>query len=662
MKKLALFLSVILVLAVFASCGDNGSDIGVSADIEDSDTQESKIDTGTDDSEPQEEDSKTDSPEESVDDYEDDSDDEESKDPEGPLTTEYPVINGTFIQYFPFLSYSDAELTKHFDYLKEVGIEYLVLYVSANQNADGTFSTVYYPSEIAKKNKGSNYDDSNKDITKKMLDQCKSHGFKAFISLNYPSDSWFSKGVSDKKWSDNLAKVSVDIAEEMHDLYKKDYGDTFYGWYFVPEFDNNFNNYKDLHFDNAVSMLNIFLDGMTKVDSGMPFLISPYFGDKTPYSNAVDTASGWDRVFSKLNFRKGDIFCPQDCVGSGLASMKTFESYYAEFKKVVDKYPNLSFWGNPESFKQANWTSAPMTRFEAQLKAAQPYVEGFISFAYSHYYAPDIKKTSTFHDAYKKYYETGKVDYYSTNPKATPIKITGSQDASGVSITASFNNSKYGITYVEVFRESTRIGTVHTPESDYSAKTLEYFYKDNDLDKSGKIKYYVKAYDFLGDLVGEQSVTVEVKKVNKVSIDKPYTSDYDGNPGYPDRGGKMLTDGKYAPEATYSASDICGFADVSQVTFTIDLLSAQDIERVVARGVTEASGGLKMCSTIVVEFSTDGSTFTGTQTVSTAGHPDVAGFTVVDIPVNNIKARYVRVRYQDLQGWLFIDEIEVMAK
>jgi hypothetical protein len=275
---------------------------------------------------------------------------------------------------------------------------------------------------------------------------------KAYIAPIY-MDGWGETwGVGNKDIRDGFVADTLAISKEMYDLYKTEFGDTFYGWYFVPEFSNYFSCWSNDWYTYASEVLNSILEGYTAIDPAMPFLISPYFSDQAPCSNAADTAAAWDKIFSGINFRKGDIFCPQDCVGSGLANINDFTDYYAELKKVIDKYENLAFWGNPEDFVQANWTSAPITRYVLQLEKASQYVGGFISFAYSHYYAPDICGTDQFHNDYKKYYETGVVDYYGEDVNPEPVTFTASAVSTGVKLDASFKNCKYGITRVEFYR------------------------------------------------------------------------------------------------------------------------------------------------------------------------------------------------------------------
>lgn len=577
-----------------------------------------------------------------------------------------PAIKGSFIQYYSFVRYSDKALEQHFDYLSQAGIEFLVLFTSAFQNLDGTFSTVYYPSKIAAANKGSNYNDTHKNITKRMLDECKKHNIKAYISPTYNDHGWGKFGVSDREWVKEFSTTSVKVARELHDLYKAEYGDIFYGWYFVPEFANYFARYTDENFDNAILLLNTFVEGINGIDSTMPFLISPYFSIKPPYSNAADTAEAWRRILSGINFRKGDIFCPQDCVGSGLSTIDTFEEYYAEFKAVVDKQDNLSFWGNPENFKQSNWSAAPITRFATQLQIAAPYVEGFISFAYSHYYAPDIKKTQYFHDSYLEYIKTGEIIYFSDNESAVPIDLILTPLDRGVEIKATFNNCKYGISHIEVYREGVLMALVHTEDTNYSDKVQEYIFEDTGINDSGTYEYTVKAIDFLDEIRGE--ITAETELIIKeievgqlLSVEKPYITNYKGNNTYPDVTGKMLTDGIYATTDDFSDKNAIGFVGVRLVDIIIDLESEQEIGLVVPRALNSGSGGAAVSEIIEVSFSNNGISFTGAISVMATSYPMENGYTVVRIPTD-VKARYIKVCYKGLKGWLFIDEIEIYEK
>ena len=68
---------------------------------------------------------------------------------------------------------------------------------------------------------------------------------------------------------------------------------------------------------------------------------------------------------------------------------------------------------------------------------------------------------------------------------------------------------------------------------------------------------------------------------------------------YPDDGVR-LTDGKICPDDLYSDSAASGFADVSSVSFVIDLGELHSISTVVARGLSSGSGGAIISSQVAV--------------------------------------------------------------
>jgi hypothetical protein len=268
----------------------------------------------------------------------------------------------------------------------------------------------------------------------------------------------------------------------------------------------------------------------------------------------------------------------------------------ADIAKTPEPFP----LGQPESFKQANWSTAP-SPLCLPLQSAAPYAT-VISFAYSHYYAPDICGSDTFHEDYVNYYKTGKVTYYSDNEKIEPLSFEAVNGSSGVNLTASFNNCKYGISYVEFYRDSELVATSHTEMKNYADKTLTFTATDKNATSGQEYTYSVVAYDFILHKSEKQEKKLSVSVPECVSIVKPYTTDYDGNPNYPDDG-KRLTDGKYATTAEYSDKAASGFADVSNVAFVIDLGESTKISSVNARALSSGSGGAIVSTYVEVSFS-----------------------------------------------------------
>jgi len=133
-----------------------------------------------------------------------------------------------------------------------------------------------------------------------------------------------------------------------------------------------------------------------------------------------------------------------------------------------------------------------------------------------------------------------------------------------------------------------------------------------------------------------------------------------GGVPYPDDGRK-LTDGRIAQG--FEAGALVGWSDGSARTFTLDLGAEKTIRSV---SVWSLRGGLHAIfspESVSVEFSSDGKTWLGRQTVAKDRKPEdgktcePCAFKVE--PARAAKARYVRVQAVNAKGWTMLSEIAV---
>ena len=312
---------------------------------------------------------------------------------------EHPVVSGTFMQAWAFSGFSDEEIGRHFDSLLEVGIDTVILQSNAS-TPSGKFENVYYPSVIAEQNHTENFNPDNEQYVERCLAAAQKRGMKVFLGLN-SADEWWTEFVKDKQWYTMQAELGNQIAKEMYGLYKEKYPDAMYGWYFTWEFSNALWPYEY----RCADMLNISLDYLTGLDPSMPLMLSPFIGSNI---SACQMQASWVKLFSFTRFRQGDIYCCQDSVGAGYMPIEKLDKYFSALKNAVDTKPELAFWANNENFVQADWSSAPISRFVKQMKITSKYVENHVTFSYSHYYSPDMGKQA-YHEAYKRYYLTGEI-------------------------------------------------------------------------------------------------------------------------------------------------------------------------------------------------------------------------------------------------------------
>ncbi len=210
-------------------------------------------------------------------------------------------------------------------------------------------------------------------------------------------DDWWTLSRDESYYLSKAEKDNL-IARELYNLYKNKYPDAFYGWYWSWEMFVSPLMLEDLW---AV-MLNKTLGTLTELDNTMPLLFSPFAQKNLRILDGGTTRRMWERFFAKTNFRKGDIFAPQDSIGKisptgidkkALASTLTFlQSCYLASKKNE----NVRFFVNCELFSsrglstpEGAFDTASFERIKDQLKIASRFAEGIITFSYSHYIAPN---------------------------------------------------------------------------------------------------------------------------------------------------------------------------------------------------------------------------------------------------------------------------------
>lgn len=324
----------------------------------------------------------------------------------------YPIPRGTFIQDFLVANWSDDQWQKELKALKEAGMQYLVFGPALHTGKD-ELSKSLYPSKLIKKQKA-----KDKDLVERCLRNAQKAGFKVFLGLNF-HERWWS-GDGDEEWLLKQMEIGNQVADELIEKYKERYGNTMHGWYWVWEVANIEQLSQKKYKDALVKALNINLKHLHGVTPDMPFMLCPFMNYRI--GNAREYAESWEYVFARTNFQPGDIFAPQDCVGAGGLELNMIPEWFNELNRVVQTKPGLLFWSDAETFDQRFWTSAPLNRFVEQLKLTTPYVSKIITFAYSHYYSPNVVNDK-FHTAYLHYIKSGQLPETAPPPPVSGVVI-----------------------------------------------------------------------------------------------------------------------------------------------------------------------------------------------------------------------------------------------
>lgn len=412
--------------------------------------------------------------------------------------TGYPTVCGSFMQPGTFAGYDLARMKKHLGYLREVGIDLLILQWSFVTAGDKV-TDVYYEDGFHASEKSTSCNARGNSLVETVLQAAEELDMKVFIGLNN-NDEWWGKFVNDKAWLTDQITLGVKGARQIYDTYKERYPNALYGWYFVFEFYNCRMN--DSQIDNAAYLLNGYLDRLTGIDPSMPMMLSPFLSANN--SSDVQAGEMWERIFAKTDFREGDIFCCQDSVGAGYITLEQLDGYYRALKNAVDKERGLRFWANNEDFTQADWTSAPLRRFVRQMEIASKYVEEHVTFAYSHYQNPDVGKTGN-HLAYKTYFETGKIPPCTLPAPALDCTV---KDDGSVIVKGSFANEGNTAWRVHITKNGEPFRTVDL-SGKYGSKTMEFSFSDAALKDGGSAVYEVYVEDYYGNFSPSAAVRAE---------------------------------------------------------------------------------------------------------------------------------------------------------
>ncbi len=569
----------------------------------------------------------------------------------------YPHVIGSFMQPGAFESYSKSRMIQHLQYMKDVGIEILILQWSFTTDASGKVTATFYDHSFASSEKTKGCLEYN-DLVETILAAAEEVDIKVFLGLNENSD-WWSKGLNDKKYLTAQTDVGVKGAKQLYDTYKAKYPNAFYGWYFVFEYYNF--NASQKQTENGAYFLKSFRDGLYEIDPTMPMMLSPFVSSVN--STAAVAEKMWKGMLANNTLKAGDIFCCQDAVGAGHININQLDSYFKAIKAAVDTAPGVRFWANTEDFTLSEGATAPLDRFVEQMEIADKYVEHHVTFAYSHYQNPDVGKVG-YHEAYKKYYETGKIP--ASGLAAPSVNITMNSGGMFAEISGTVQNPDKMVQKLVITKNGAVIQTIHLDsKDDFGKSSYSFELPDTNLNVSAntEVTYGVYAVDYYG-----HSGPVTTKKVSitagggyNAASGKSYTATQIQG-GYPDESGKALTDGEYG-EPSYASKPWVGCLGTPE--FVVDLGSK--IDNVSAFMVSSLGGGeagVFAPSMVTIYVSDDGVNFTKVASASYEKEANTSSGVLFDRYVfadEPVSARYVKFEIKSGESWIFIDEVQVIA-
>jgi len=371
-----------------------------------------------------------------------------------------PLITGSFIQGWLCRDWTQDRWNKEFAAMKELGMESLIIQSSYDWATTATSSSAYgqdwtqytttsryslYPTTIPELAGAYN----SADQLERALIAAKANNMSIYIGL-ISDDRWWRFGwgiptsatygvdlTTDSyfaKWCEYNGELSAQMIEEIWNRYGDNYGEQISGWYYHNEiwnFDAGCAGTDSGVYAKILgNSFNYYLDAINENCPKKPLMVSPYFN--RTLSTAVQYSDFWKAIFKNANFRAGDIFAPQDCIGEHADKIDTLEAWIGGLADAAATETGLRFWVNNETFT-SSYTSASVERVISQIEETTKYAQTHILFSWNHYYNPVYNSSyQSYHDALAAYIEEEKAK----REEANANKIQGGIELNGFQISA----------------------------------------------------------------------------------------------------------------------------------------------------------------------------------------------------------------------------------
>lgn len=314
-----------------------------------------------------------------------------------------PYFTGSFIQSWYILGRTDKFWQDEIAILKSVGITEIIIDQTFyyNEGNGGEYISCFPATQQDMGLSASDPRINFGDALDVCLRNCEALGMKVYVGLNYDDRHW---GNTSKI---NRTNVMADMAigdkviDKIVELYGDKYPNALHGWYWSWEV-NNVDFVPEANQTLLADALNHTLSYLNLKPGRRPIMLSPFM-NKEFGMDAAAYAEMWKDVFAAVPFKTGDVFIPQDCMGTYL-TLEDQAIWMPALAGAVKTAPGMIFGVNVETF--AGLTSADCSRVIDQLTTASNYASKIVCFSYSHYYSPNNKQDyQPYHNAYKSYYD-----------------------------------------------------------------------------------------------------------------------------------------------------------------------------------------------------------------------------------------------------------------
>jgi len=567
-------------------------------------------------------------------------------------------MDGSFIQEWLCAQWSDAMWQKEFSSMKEAGMHYLIIGPVADWQSNGTIKTLY-PSSLPNTVLYSPL--NGDDMVERCLRNAQEAGIKIFLGIGINQNWWGVHG-ADTAWFYSQMAFDNQVCDELWDLYKSKYPDSFYGWYWAYEIDN-VSFMKPEQQEELAAGMNIQLDHLSSTGKKLPFMWCPFMNAEAGTADAYK--SMWINVLSKLHTTPGDIFSPQDLCGKGGYNLEEMDVWFKALREAVNTKPGLELWPDVETFN-FDGTSATIDRLVDQMKVEQPYSDNYISFATCHFDSPNNIDPG-FHNTYLDYLKNGIVE---TNRPSAPSNIKAQAKTDGtINLSWDASEDNIGICGYYLYRDDSQILKEQVPILNGAMLTpLPTTITDVVLKPNSEYKYSVKAYDFANNISDAGSVTVTTDSIsyfaNNIAQGCSYTVSAPADDKYPDTDNSELTNGRFPRTASKGDPGWQGYYEANKLrrSITIDLGSIQAVQQFMGYYLYDSTASITLPKQVLISVSSDNIAYSDAGELAVpkvAAGSKASSYRCISTLDNEINTRYIRFTVIPSSAWTFDDEYEV---
>ncbi|MFF2889522.1 DUF4434 domain-containing protein [Paenibacillus sp. NPDC057967] len=547
-------------------------------------------------------------------------------------------LNGSFLQPELGDQWSNTQWEDEFQYMKDVGMDHLILQWSANTE----FGTAVYPTTVSGLTQ-----ETSQDVVAKALQMGEEYGLDIYIGLQL-NHEWFANYTNNVAWLDEEAGIAGELIEDLWNQYSS--YDSFKGWYLSFEVDN-WNLPDATSWQRMADFYNDVTTVAHTVSPGLPIMISPFYN----VSGGLNP-SGWQTMWNYiLSLTDIDILALQDGIGAGHAATSDLASWFAATKNAITaSSPGTALWADTETFNM-DFRPMDMRLMLDNMLAVEPYVSHYTSFSFNHYMSPQTVNP-LYYETYADYVATGIMD---SSAPTIPSGLTATAaDSMTVNLNWSSSTDNTGVVGYQIYRNGELV------HASYIAAVN---FVDKQLTPGTSYTYAVRAFDAAGNLSALSSAvsvatTAGTTYPNIWSAGKSYTSSMPADAAYPDTGGTELTNGAYG-SASYVDGAWQGRNSASSYSFVIDLGQVRTISELNANFLQVKSVYVLLPKEVRFSVSIDNINFTNAGTVekpAVSSSDQTKTYRVTGL--SGVSGRYIKVEVVPASSaWTFIDEIQARS-